>query len=286
MVQFITPASINMGQTSGESPGVTAGPGIFDPVPLSPFTHMTCGLYADSTRVDEGPDGITRVDNPIQQPRALYESLFLCNARGSGELTVGNPDVKQIQIPGVSFTGPMASGTIVIAPDDVGISPGDIPPTKDLLSIDSMSLHPAVFYRKSARVRAVWSQQDGQPLAAINDPAPGIGAEVLVMDEQPAFSAWVLNVDSTSMRVIVQHPLGSDLRRPRDIWEGVWMPAIVRSNSNFQPLEVFELVDLPPPDGMTLAIRGYLTRLEFISYARFDGAFLADGTSIALRPLY
>jgi len=71
---------------------------------------------------------------------------------------------------------------------------------------------------------------------------------------------------------------------PVDIWEQLIVPQIVLSNSNNKPLELFTAFPLTDPPAMRF--RGYVTRFEYLSYARLDTLFSATGTPTLITRLY
>lgn len=274
MAQYIVPATILMGQETGESPGI-AVPGAVDPIPPNPYAHSSVGLFADETKDFDGQS-----DNAKQTPATLLRTLTQINAAGGGRTVVGDDVTGRITIKGASFTGPLAGQVVMVRPDDVGLSPNQIPPIKTSLTNAQLSLHPAVFFRKSERCRTVFSQQEVDVvLEPVNDGNPLVGAFPLVVPSAPLYSEWVIMVDGTAQTVIIQHPAGSDLRRPRDVWEQVWLKAIASSNNNPGALLTYSNL------GSDFVIRSALTRLSYLSYARCNGFYDANG-AILLQPVY
>jgi len=207
MSEFITPGLLNLSAESGDSPGI--GPAFsLDPIAGIQSSHMTMGFFADDSKTDVSPDGIFRIDNSLLQPRALYDALFMANARGAGKLTLGSDTLGFVEIPSVVLTGPNAAGAILIDPSDVGIGPGQIPPDKTMLSASVMQFHPMSYLRKGARTRFVYSQQGPIGLAPINDPDGFLGAQVFVVEEAPEFSEWTFCIDGSCFTACIQHPTG------------------------------------------------------------------------------
>ena len=117
------------------------------------------------------------------------------------------------------------------------------------------------------QVRAIYSQQrEDTPLPVLPGATPSVIA--LVIDRAPTFSAWVIGVDGHKVFCGIEHPAGSDYRRPRDIWENVWLPLIAGANSTAAAIDNIEWFGGSGPTA-TIYKRGLLTRLAYLDYARF-----------------
>lgn len=130
------------------------------------------------------------------------------------------------------FCGLDPSGVVYIRPEDLGPGPLQIPVDMTDNTAANFRAHPSVFFPsgKSQYVRAITRQRtdptelnsgDGsQPIKIVS-----VGSAVIT-------SAWLVTIDGAPMVIRVNHPVGSDLRRPRDIWANVILPLINDGGAN------------------------------------------------------
>lgn len=139
------------------------------------------------------------------------------------------------------FAAIAPEGAVFIRPDDFGGSaPDQIPSDVRENKASRFRFHPSVFFPagKAQYVRALTRQHvDGVALDAIASQP----LAVLVVDEPVTSSNWLLSVDGQPQLVKLPHPSGSDYRRPRDIWNNVWVPLLsaspdVSSSPAFGPI--------------------------------------------------
>lgn len=274
MAEYLVPASILMGQESGESPGLDTLAITPDPVPVAPYTHATVSLFSDDTIVVDGLSDSTK-----QSPVALGNTLKQINARGGGRFFVGDTASGRVEIPGATYAGPNAAGVVLCRPEDIGIGAQQIPADKTQLTNVKLSYYPIAFVRKGQRVRTIFSQQGGTELAPVNSGNPNVGAFPAVVGSVPGYSQWTCLVDGTAIQLGFQHPVGSDYRRGRDIWEHVIMPMVVNANNNKGQVLTFDPLISP-------VIRGVVTRMSYLAYARLDALYDTGGGPIFPQPVY
>jgi hypothetical protein len=279
--EYLAPAVIAHGRETTENGGVITTGGVpaganggIDPTPgwlAASFTpnmvrtHETIGLYANTSTGDTA----------LEQPAAFRAALDAMNAN-AGRVSLPIAGGSDIVVPECCYAGPSAAGLYYFDPSDIGVGPGQVNPNGDLVDAAQLVPHPSVFVRKPDRVRAIYSQQrEDTPLPVIPGTPPSVvGLRVI---RPPTFSAWVIGVDGHKVFCGVAHPAGSDLRRPRDIWEQVWVPLIAGSNSTAAAIDNLEWWGGSGPVA-TIYRRGILTRLAYLDYARFWAARDLDTT--------
>jgi hypothetical protein len=287
MPEYFVPCTIAHGRETtenrddaiGPQPVLPPYPGL-DPVPgfdlttwgRQTLTHKTIGLYASTTTGDDANE----------QPAALRAALDAMNANAAGVVlpVSGGTDIR---VPDCCFAGPPASAQLTCDPADVGSGAGQITPDKTLITAAMLIPHPSVFVRKADRIRGIYSQQIGElvlePIPAAS-PAGQAYVQVWQIDRAPTLSGWVISVDGHSSLLGVEHPAGSDLRRPRDIWAQVLVPLIAGSNST--AAAAYNIERVPGSGGSEVGRyrRGIVTRLAYLEYARFQACFDESNTTI------
>lgn len=231
-----------------------AGPGYFDDpqanITASPWEtgDMNGGMWTSHLGIydflDDAVDQNTRQD-------ALYLNII----NNGNRYTLPNG----VAIDDCSYAGVSPEGTIWILPADYGTN---VQTNVANNTADSLRNHPGVFVRRAGAsyLRAVsrrWRDRfaisvvsSGQPVGIyqVADPTPD--------------SKWLIVCDGVADIVYIQHPDGSDYRRPRDIWNNVIVPLIRGTGSNSTRVTVTDFWGNP------IATE---TRWQFLSYARFLG---------------
>jgi len=273
MADYFVPANLFQGQACAESPGVGAAigdiaimnilgfPGI-DWAPTNVqddggINHMSLGVLASQ---DDG-------DDATQQPAAFKEA-FLRLGAGSGRVVIPVQGAEPVVIDQCCYAAPMASGNFYILPNDVGFGPGQVQNNPAFWSRAVLRPHPAVFVRNPSFNRGLASALPGDTQAGqTNDASPCV--EVWTVDTQPEWSVWCLIVDGQAQSVIFDHvdARGNrvDVRRPRDIYQQIVAPELSRRIAQKEPLPLYA----PDVDG-NLVQRGFISRLQYVSYARFQ----------------
>ena len=103
---------------------------------------------------------------------------------------------------------------------------------------------------------------------------------MFVVNQAPVFSRWCLVIDGSAQTVLFGHVDGEgnpiDVRRPRDIWNRVVVPELQRRIAQNEPMPIYKDAGFG-----TLVARGYISRLNYVSYAR-----LAEIVGAQISPLY
>lgn len=218
--------------------------------------------------------------NPVTFLRDL-ERRF---AQSAGQVTVGS-GASAVTVNQCAFAATDRRRMAWIAPGDVGTGPGQIPPDMASNTADRMAYHPAAFWTGG---RGTLQRSIGlvAPRSAAIDAS--FGAPVFcVVDGEVTCSRWLFVVDNTPITGIVLHPLGSTLRRPRDIWNQVIVPAINHSGiGGGLVLYRDSPTGLGPVFGRELFPQTVLGDLRRMTYAHFLeplGTTYADSYSVLFQ---
>jgi hypothetical protein len=158
-----------------------------------------------------------------------------------------------------SFTGIAPEGAVYVRPEDLGNSNEQIPAAVGSNTAAHFRFHPSVFVRRSDYYNGVMRRvRDSVALAQTSQGQP---LKIVSVTQDPVASNWLFQIDGQISLVSVTHPAGSDLRRPRDIWNTVIVPAIDGSAAARQALTV----GIP---GSSQGSVGVLSRLKYLEYAR------------------
>lgn len=146
---------------------------------------------------------------------------FVTGVGASGDIIVNN----------CAYAGIAPEGFVYIRPEDLGTGTDQIPPTVFTNTAAAFKAHPSVFYPsgKATFVRGITRQAVDSIDIAIVSPGGTNKSPlgIIVVDSAPTFSDWVVVVDGQSQIVRLNHPGGSDLRRPRDIYNQLWVPILL-----------------------------------------------------------
>lgn len=280
MPEYMVPANLWFGQSASESPGVgvaigdsvDAGIGggidyIPDPQPtLGGLNHYSLSFYASDTTGDTAQE----------QPAALSAALDYARQAGGG-VVIDRAGTKVTLVDcGAAFA--TAAGNFYVDPSDIGIGTGQIPPDNATLTAAALAGHPHVFVRNPNRVRLLTSQQGDGDLKALTTAPPQNPAQVYSVDPAPDGSRWVVGLDGAIFLLDLEHPAGSNLRRPQDVWNSLLVSLIELP----QPVKMQRRLGTLAP--FTFGQRGEISQLNYLDYARYVEPIYLDGR--VLQPLY
>lgn len=278
MPEFLVSCNIINGNDSGSQSGIgtalgqvaiagsstPAGVDAFPPVSGSTLGQV--GYHSIAVGATD-MDG----DDANRQPAAMRRALTQLTLKGSAGVVISrnNAPVTAKNCAAV-FAG--ASARYWVDPSDVGLMPGQIPPTPATLMLAQLEGHPSVFVRRNQNVRGLISQQPStipaQPLVAIAQAVvAACPVEVFVVNRPPTFSTWVLSIDGVAVVVTVPHPVGTNFKRPLEAWNEVLSPLIANNNRNDLAITVMQVATAGLVNVFTE--RGLLSRLNYTCYARF-----------------
>jgi hypothetical protein len=157
------------------------------------------------------------------------------------------------------FTGMPPDGSIYIRPEDIGPNIEQIPAAVEDNTAASFRFHPTIFMRRTKYHRGLTRQVvDYQ---AIDTQFVLQPFRIVVVDSAPTTTNWLIIVDGTPQIVTVEHGAGTDWRRPRDIWNNVWVPILQGSQAAAQSVNF--------GSGFAGTTGGAVaSRLQFLEYAR------------------
>lgn len=129
---------------------------------------------------------------------------------------------------GAAFIAP--EGAVYIEPGDYGTTEADsIPTDRTQNSANPFRFHPSVFLRRTSYYSGISvCYEDQLPFNAATATQP---FRIVTVDNQIGDSNWLVILDGAPLIVTLQHPEEGDFRRPRDIWQNVWVPILNGSQS-------------------------------------------------------
>jgi len=223
---------------------------------LGGINHQSLGIMASDS------DG----DSDKEQPAAFREA-FLRMGAGAGRAVIAVQGGDPLVIEQCCYAAPMAAGSFFISPSDVGVGPGQVQPDPTTWSREILAPHPAVFVRNPSHCRGIASQLTGSDDAGqMNSGFPSV--EVFTVNTAPVYSSWCCVVDGSAMTLIFPHVTAAgpvDLRRPRDIYQQIVMPTLQKAIAQGDPLPLYKAAG-----GPTLVQRGFVSRMNYVSYSRFQ----------------
>lgn len=194
----------------------------------------------------------------------FMQTLLNRLANGNNQLyqvgaTAGNVP---IYVQGVSYAGIAPEGAVFIRPEDIGANPDQIPAAIVDNTAANFRAHPSVFLRRTNYWSGITRQNvDPDPV----DVGNGQPFWIYSVTQAPDYSDWLIVLDGMPQLVRLTHPSGSDFRRPRDIWNNVWVP-IINGSSAPSVATLFQGYPDTTQMGQTLS-----TRFKFMEYARCIG---------------
>jgi hypothetical protein len=155
-----------------------------------------------------------------------------------------------------------------IDPSDIGGANEQLPADVGSNTAARFAFHPSAFVRRSDYTRSVAVRTiDSVPIAQTNNLNQPV--QIVSITTAPTASDWLMVIDGHMQIVRIPHPVGSDLRRPRDIWNSVIVPALQGGQGPGTP-RVWD----DPNNGTGMVA---LDRLRYLSYAR---CLFINGTNL------
>lgn len=235
------------------------------PPNLTRFGLQTIGGFVDIPP-NSAANGAAALEALLRQIQTAAGGSFVLGVTSGGQT---------LRVYDCGYAGLSPAAAVIMRPEDVGFNAEQIPASTTLSNTaERFRFHPSVFLRRTAYLRAL-SRQTQDPL----DITVGVSSQPITIWTIPAalpYSDWVISVDGATHLVRVPHPQGSDLRRPRDIWNQVWVPILAGSQSGETPVEFLGL------DGVQTGVGAVGSRLRYLEYARM--LVPAGGTLISQLP--
>lgn len=208
-----------------------------------------------------GEDVVRRVTQALQYPA------------GGSQVELGIDSTGQtLVVKDCNFAGLAPEATVYVDPGDFpGNNPEQIPQSVTNNTAGSFRFHPSVFVRRSNYIRSVHRRfRDDEDIATqlVNMPI-----RIRVVDQDPTASNWLIAVDGVFQIVRLDHG-GVDLRRPRDIWNELWVP-LINANASVADAPVLEVL---PFQTNAVGPGASQLRLRFLEYARCLPLAGTDGT--------
>jgi len=178
--------------------------------PRGRWSPLQFGWFVDDT-IDTLPDLAETLDNL----RIIFQTqrLAVLGVGPSGEVLAYE----------CAFAGVAADRLVWLRPGDVGNNVWQIPAGAINNSPQHYAFFPSVFVRRIDYQRDLYAAGPVEA-AAITTLA---GALPLVqVNRAPTHSRWIFIIDGVPRDVILAHPVGSDLRKPIEIWNTVIAPSL------------------------------------------------------------
>lgn len=187
--------------------------------------------YAHFIEFEDSADA----DNGQSRLRVLLD--LLVNSTANYQVGVGAA-AAAIVVNYCGFAGVDPTGAVYLRPEDIGnTNPDQI--STDVAENDAAGFraHPSVFYPagKAKYVRSLLRGARDTVGIAVDTGGTGVigggPLEIIQVTSAPTQSNWLVSIEGQPSIVRLIHPAGSDYRRPRDIWNNVWVP-ILKGSSN------------------------------------------------------
>lgn len=207
-------------------------------------------LFADDTIGDTLPDVLA----------LAARSMATLKARGAGRLVLAELGTTQIAVVGTA--GAFTWRNPIVLAADIGLGFGQIPADKALWTAATFAPHPRAFVRSASAIYQLRLVDPVDP--SISTDAPAVTADPALSPLTAAaatFSVWRLLIKGNTCTVILSHN-GLDVRRPRDIWNQVLVPAMARGATP-TPIYNYHYVN----SGKVFYTIGQLEELEYLDYA-------------------
>jgi hypothetical protein len=151
-------------------------------------------------------------------------------------------------------------GRLWLRPEDIGNQAEQIPASVGANTPGHFRFFPGVFFRRTPYVHGVRRViPDETSISTMN--AGSQPFRLSVVNTAPTASDWLVLIDGTSHLVRLFHPVGSDLRRPDEIWNALWAPSFQTSAGAPQLVSLGSV----PPEPST----GFVQVLAKLRYAQY-----------------
>ncbi len=194
--------------------------------------------------------------------------------QGGGLLVLAQQGNNVISINGAAAA--FGLGPPIITNTDTGNGFGQIPASPANWSAAAFAAHPRVFYRPSSHLFHIQELQPSPPSAAV-ELTSDLPLFPLLAARPPTHSLWRVLIEGNILDIVIAHPANSDLRRPRDIWQKVWLPAIA---SNTLTTYNFFFFGLAPNLVRVFYSVGLLNNVALLDYAYCLDLYDAGGPLI------
>ncbi len=239
-------------------PTSVSGHAIWSYPEKNPYTNYSHFVEWHEEPPDAGNGG-------VGNPQRLHQLLNTI-ADGGGSFSLGQVNGQDIVVNDCGFAAVAPEGAVYIRPEDFESGTADgIPGNQGQNTPSNYRFHPSVFLRRTAYYRGISSPYND--VFAFNATGVTQPFDIIRIDENPFVSNWLLVIDGAPQLVQVNHPAGSDLRRPRDIWNEVWVPLLGGSQAVATAIELGQVVQ---SGGAVFPIPTQVitSRLRFLEYAR------------------
>jgi len=196
------------------------------------------------------------VDSGEVKVRALLNHFV--NAPGNYQLGINSAGVPVVARD-CGFAALAPEAAVFIDPSDIGNNNEQIPAAVAANTAAHFRFHPSVFVRRTPYIRCV-QRVVRDAISITGEPAQPI--TINSVTTAPTASTWYVVIDGCGQIVTLAHPGGSDLRRPRDIWNSLWVPALQASQS---PALAKSFIG---SDASATGVVEVLDRLRYLQYAR------------------
>ena len=136
---------------------------------------------------------------------------------------------------------------------------------------------PGCFFRRTEYIRGVGIFTDELTVGQTNAEGYSLTTDIAVnspmtlqpLVRNPTHTRWGLVIDGQYTEAIFEHPAGSNLRRARDAWNEVIVPAIETSQRIGGGVEVHRPMGdaAAAPAAVTFPVTGILNRMQYLQYA-------------------
>jgi hypothetical protein len=179
-------------------------------------TDAWLDLFADDTIGDTLPNVL---------PLAA-RSMAQLKARGAGRLVLAASGTSEIAV--VGCAGAYGWRNPIVLAADIGLGFGQIAADKATWNASMFAPHPRAFVRSATAIHQL--QLIGPTDSTVTQDYPPVTSDLALAPLTAAaatFSVWRLLIKGNACTVILSHN-GLDVRRPRDIWNQVLVPAMNR----------------------------------------------------------
>ncbi len=224
------------------------------------------GAFIDTATGDTG------LNNPAMLQRLAEQNSAAGGGQHDVRLATSNTPIL-VNASGTSYV--RCDGAAFIQAGDVGPNPGQLPVDASANTGAIWEQHPSTFVRETNALRGyqgLWGPEfDQVTLVSIDSVIPPGGLSVGPLSifeviRAPTHSRWCLWIDDEQHDVVVAHPAGSDLRRPRDIWNAVFAGALQTREGVGSPLPTFSVLS---GAFNTFEQTGNLRHLKYLQAATF-----------------